>query len=192
MRLLCALALLSLGCATDPAPVSTPDPAPADAPSPTGDGTLAGDIASNSAVLEALREMYGEGWVEASIGAADLDGDGQDEAIAHVAGPDVCGSGGCDTVVLAADGEGYRVVAALGLSRLPVGVAETSTNGWRDLAVSFSGGGMPSGTGRITFDGLTYATNPTTAPPADGIGTVVVSDATETVTLSASGAPGDE
>lgn len=106
----------------------------------------------------------------------DLDGDGTDEVLAYVGGPMMCGTGGCNLVVLKRDGEGYREVGDLTVVQLPVGVLPTKTNGWHDLAVSVAGGGMPGGIMRVPFDGKAYASNPTVSPAesVDTIGKVLI------------------
>lgn len=108
----------------------------------------------------------------------DLDGDGTDEVLAYVGGSLMCGTGGCNLVVLKRDGEGYRQVGDLSVVQLPVGVLATKTNGWRDLAVSVSGGGRPGGVMRVPFDGKAYASNPTVSPaePVDAIGEELIKD----------------
>jgi hypothetical protein len=107
-----------------------------------------------------------------SVGYADLDGDGVDEAIAYLSGPYWCGSGGCGAYVLKAAGDTYQVVTETSVTQLPIGVLPTSSNGWRDLYVSVSGGGMAAGTVALKFDGKTYPDNPTVdtvaADPATG------------------------
>ncbi|SLK07281.1 hypothetical protein [Novosphingobium mathurense] len=109
---------------------------------------------------------------------ADLDGDGVNEVLAYVGGPMMCGTGGCNLVVLKRDGEGYRQVGDLSVVQLPVGVLSSKTNGWKDLAVSVSGGGRPGGIMRVPFDGKAYARNPTVSPaePVDSIGKELIAD----------------
>lgn len=108
----------------------------------------------------------------------DLDGDGKNEVLAYVGGPLMCGTGGCNLVVLKRDGAGFRQVGDLSVVQLPVGVLPTKTNGWRDLAVTVSGGGVPGGVMRVPFEGASYASNPTAgaAEPADSIGEVLIRD----------------
>lgn len=109
---------------------------------------------------------------------ADLDGDGKNEVLAYVGGPLMCGTGGCNLVVLKRDGEGFRQVGDLSVVQLPVGVLSTRTNGWRDLAIMVSGGGKPGGVMRVPFDGTSYTSNPTISPaePADSAGEVLIKD----------------
>lgn len=102
----------------------------------------------------------------------DLDGDGTKEVLAYVGGPMLCGSGGCDLVVLKDKQGKLTKVGELSVVQLPVGVLDSKTNGWRDLAVSVSGGGSPGGIMRVPFDGSAYASNPTVSPaePVDSLG----------------------
>ncbi len=94
----------------------------------------------------------------------DLDGDGADEAIVHLASPYFCGTGGCNTLVLTPAGAMWRKVAEISVSRTPITVLDSSSNGWRDLTVAVAGGGGPSGNALLKFDGTAYPGNPTVAP----------------------------
>jgi len=173
---LAVLALAACGPAVEPAP-EAPATRPAEAP----DTTPA--AAQTPAGLEtALRRLNADGgeltYASASV---DLNGDGADEALAYVAGPMVCGSGGCSLYVLTRDGAVWRVVTRTTVTQTPIGVLSTSTHGWRDLAVLIGGGGAEAGWVRLAFDGRTYPANPTTAPatPVDGqpdITTLIASD----------------
>ena len=97
----------------------------------------------------------------------DLNGDGRAEFVVHVAGPMVCGTGGCDTLVFAQEGAGLRLVSRTSVTRPPIVVTSTTTQGWRDLVVRVSGGGIiPGYDALLRFDGRTYPANPT-VPPAE-------------------------
>lgn len=95
-------------------------------------------------------------------GTTDLNGDGSPEVIAHVVGLGVCGTGGCPTVVLSPDKNGYRVVTKISITHPPIQVSSKRTNGWRNLLVYVSGGGIYKGyVAELQFDGTTYPENPT-------------------------------
>lgn len=96
----------------------------------------------------------------------DLDGKGKREVVVFVTGNGWCGSGGCTTFVLAAQASSYRVVTRIPISRLPIRLLATRSNGWRDLTVGVKGGGILSGyESALPFDGNSYPTNPS-LPPA--------------------------
>ena len=106
-----------------------------------------------------------------AVGLADLNGDGQAEALVYAMDAsgggeaDLCGSGGCNLYVLSLTRKRYRVVADISLTRPPIRVLATKTRGWRDLAVHVAGGGiMPGYEARLRFDGRTYPENPTGSP----------------------------
>jgi hypothetical protein len=110
---------------------------------------------------------------------ADLNGDGRPERIVYVAGPMVCGTGGCSTLVFTEEAGRLRLVSTINLTRPPIVAAETSTAGWRDLVVRVSGGGILPGSGALLrFDGQTYPFNSSVAPAlrleADIPGTVLI------------------
>ncbi|MCT2398227.1 hypothetical protein [Novosphingobium mangrovi (ex Huang et al. 2023)] len=106
----------------------------------------------------------------------DLDGDGTPEVLAYVGGPMMCGTGGCNLVVLRRDGAQLRKVSELSVVQLPVGVLESKSNGWHDLAVTIAGGGVVAHTVRLAFDGKGYPENPTVSPAeeTDSIGTELI------------------
>lgn len=117
----------------------------------------------------------------------DLDGDGADEAIVHLVGPYFCGTGGCPTLVLTPAGPMWRKVGDISVSRTPVAVMDTSTNGWKDIAVAVAGGGGPSGNALLKFDGEAYPSNPTVAPAelTEVQGTIVIAEEPEFTELTA-------
>ena len=137
-------------------------------------------LADEASVMTYLHQSLGENLkadnTRVYLGFADLDADGKDEAIAYVSGAYWCGSGGCNAFILTPDGDSWREVGETSVSSLPIGVLESTSNGWKDLAISFAGGGLPPGIGQMQFDGTTYPRNPTSAPETDGLGTVVIAE----------------
>lgn len=134
-----------------------------------------------------LQSYPDAGPVRYALATTDLDGDGADEAIVHLVGPYFCGSGGCNTLVLAPAGPMWRTVAEISVSRTPITVMDTSSEGWKDLTVAVGGGGGPSGTALLKFDGEAYPGNPTVAPAemVDAGGTVLIEEEPEFVELEA-------
>ena len=132
----------------------------------------------STALTTALDEIVGDmsGPIHYFAAQTDLNGDGRDEWVVHVAGPMVCGTGGCSTYVFTPGASGaLQLVGATSVSRPPVIAARESTGGWRDLLVSVSGGGvLPGHVARLRFDAATgtYPPNASTAPAAaPGAGT---------------------
>ncbi len=126
----------------------------------------------------AIRAELGGAW-EANYFAArvDLNADGSEEVVAYVAGPMVCGTGGCPVLVLKPSVGGYSVVSRISVAQTPVRVSPRSANGWRNLVVGVGGGGMPAGDAELEFDGTSYVSNPTVPPAkplADSVGTEVL------------------
>ena len=124
-------------------------------------------------LAQTLRGILGEqtGDTRYFAKAIDLNGDGRPEVVVHLAGPMVCGTGGCDTLVLSPEGPGLRLVTRISVTRPPIVAAETTSDGWRDLVVHVSGGGiLPGQDALLRFDGRTYPENPTVAPaqPVEG------------------------
>ncbi len=88
----------------------------------------------------------------------DLDGDGLQDVLVYLMGPDVCGTGGCTLQVFRQEARGYRLITSFPTSRLPVIVPEARRNRWRDLWRLQSGGGAPATWVREVFDGRGYRT----------------------------------
>jgi hypothetical protein len=68
-------------------------------------------------------------------------------------------------LILAPEGTSYRVVTRTTVTRLPVRVLATKTNGWHDLGVWVQGGGIQPGyEAKLSFNGKEYPGNPTVLP----------------------------
>lgn len=173
----CAL-FLAAACG-DPDAAVPADAASAEAPPlPPAIGEPAPAPAGLEAFLRARNSDAGD--LRYAFAPVDLDGDGAEEVLAYVVGPNVCGSGGCNLYVLTPDGDDWRTVTRTTVTQTPIGVLETSTGGWRDLVVSVGGGGMDAGWIKLAWDGDGYPENPT-AVPAGGfeetaITTLIASD----------------
>lgn len=121
----------------------------------------------DAAAAAFMRETYAV--TEYASARHDLDGDGADEILIRATNRDRCGSGGCALFVLSPKGDGCTVVMEATVVNPPVRVLNTATNGWKDLAVTVSGGGVRRPyEARLRFDGRRYPDNPT-VPPAEAI-----------------------
>lgn len=95
----------------------------------------------------------------------DLNGEGREEAIVHLVGRSWCGTGGCPTLILTPEGNSYRLVARISITRPPIRVLDERSGGWRSISVWVQGGGILQGyRARLRFDGKQYPANPTAAP----------------------------
>ncbi|WP_299193348.1 hypothetical protein [uncultured Erythrobacter sp.] len=99
-------------------------------------------------------------------GHADLNNDGQDEWLVSIVGPGVCGSGGCPLRIFQITQDGIETKSKLSVTKWPIGLYDSETNGWRDLAVAVGGGGLEYTIMKVPHDGTTYPFNPT-MPPAE-------------------------
>ncbi len=101
------------------------------------------------------------------LASVDLNEDGAPETIILSNDREYCGSGGCTLFVLVASADTYRVVTRMSVTRPPVRVLSTSSNGWRDLAVKVAGGGVRKPYEAVLrFDGRSYPANPSVVNPS--------------------------
>jgi hypothetical protein len=92
----------------------------------------------------------------------DLNGDGKPEAIVYLIGKSWCGSGGCNLFILQKAGASWKIVTRMTVTNPPIRMLNTTSNGWRSLAVWVHGGGYEA---ELRFNGKTYPRNPS-VPPA--------------------------
>ncbi len=112
-----------------------------------------------------------QGATRYSSAFVDLKDDGTKEVIVYVSGRAWCGTGGCNMLILAPENTSYRVVTKTTITRLPIRVLTTKSNGWHDISVVVAGGGVQPGyEAKLSFDGKTYPSNPSVPPahPLDG------------------------
>ncbi len=99
---------------------------------------------------------------------ADLNDDGALDALVYLESDTWCGSGGCTVLVFEAITDSlevaelgaFRPAAEISLMHGPVVVADTQSEGWKDLLVQNADGA----TSRLSFDGETYPLS-----PSDGV-----------------------
>ena len=154
----------------------------------TADAQVAPSTAPEDDIRHFLMQEYPDGLpMRYALAWSDLDGDGADEAIVHLVGSYFCGTGGCPTLVLTPAGPMWRKVADISVSRTPVTVMDTSTNGWKDITVAISGGGGEAGDALLRFDGEAYPSNPTVQPAeVTGVtGTVLIAEEPDFTDLAA-------
>jgi hypothetical protein len=106
-----------------------------------------------------------EGATRYSAAFADLKDDGTKEVIVYVSGRGWCGTGGCVMLILAPEGTSFKVVTKTTVTRLPIRVLATKSNGWHDITVvARISGTEPVYEAVLSFDGKTYPANPSTPP----------------------------
>lgn len=87
----------------------------------------------------------------------DLNGDSTKEAIVYLVGRWWCGSGGCPTLILTPTGSSYRIVSSILITRPPIRMLTSVSNGWHDISVFVQGGGVsPDHEAKLSFNGKTY------------------------------------
>lgn len=93
------------------------------------------DEAVAKRAIENFRINKGEQSGPYQYAGADLNGDGKAELMVYYTGEGWCASTGCTLAVLAKSKHRYRKISTIRRVKAPIFIAETSTNGWRDLYV---------------------------------------------------------
>lgn len=86
--------------------------------------------------------------------------------IAYLNGTEYCGSGGCTAIVLSyREGDNkFRLEARLTVAQLPIILLQSSSHGWRDMAVHISARDEASSFAILRFNGQSYPSNPSMVP----------------------------
>lgn len=113
--------------------------------------------------LEVLNDEFA-----GSVHLADLNGDKHLDLLLLHQSSDFCGSGGCLLMIFKNTGTGFEYVNSIGTIR-SVYLGTTTTNGWRDIVVGYSGGGGPSGYTQFQFNGRVYPGSSGSVGPAASI-----------------------
>ncbi|ANY20353.1 hypothetical protein A6F68_01843 [Tsuneonella dongtanensis] len=172
---LLVVSLLALAACTEKAPSDSEEAA---APATTAATSPAPADREEEDIRQFLLQEYPDATpMQYALAWRDLNGDGAEEAIVHLVSSYFCGTGGCNTLVLTPAGPMWSKVAEISVSRTPVTVLDSKTNGWNDLTVSIAGGGGPAGIALLKHDGKSYPSNPT-VPPAE----IVAEAGTEVIT----------
>ena len=96
-----------------------------------------------------------------SAAFVDLRDDGAKEVIVYLSGSAWCGTGGCTMLILAPEGTSYKVVTKTTVTRLPIRMLATKSNGWHDISVVARTNGVePLYDSILSFDGKTYPGSP--------------------------------
>jgi len=96
----------------------------------------------------------------------DLNNDGRSDAIVLISGPEYCGSGGCNLLVLQGTSAGFKLISDSTITREPIFILREVRSGWHSLSVLVAGGGAEAGQALMRFNGKQYPDNPSMEPRA--------------------------
>ncbi|MCA0150059.1 hypothetical protein LCD52_14760 [Rossellomorea vietnamensis] len=116
------------------------------------------------AFSKAFDLKQGEDQIQYYYNHIDLNDDQQPETFVYLVGSPLCGSGGCSGALFTNQNGEYKLVTTFSLLRSPVIIENEKTNGWKNMIMYVSGGGIKGGYKRLRFDGKTYPSNPSVQP----------------------------
>ena len=117
-----------------------------------------------AAFSKAFDLKKGEDHIQYYYNHIDLNDDQQPETFVYLVGSPVCGSGGCSGALFTKQNGEYKLVTSFSLVRSPVIIQDEKTNGWKNMIMYVSGGGIKGGYKLLRFDGKTYPSNPSVQP----------------------------
>ncbi|RZJ00147.1 MAG: hypothetical protein EON90_08735 [Brevundimonas sp.] len=156
LSLAVAMAVAACGPSDTPttpaAPAVRPEVAPtAPTPDPALKAFLEAEYADAGGPIEYVAKTHGEGLDQITV--------------VYLSGRELCGSGGCRLMILGRQGDPYAILGRVTITRPPIRVLSTSTNGRPDIGVRVSGGGiMEPYEAALPFNGTRYASNPSVLP----------------------------
>jgi len=71
-----------------------------------------------------------------------------------------CNTLGCKIFIAKATNNGFNIVQSIAPVREPIYLANTTTNGWKDIILKISGREEQPKTVKLKFNGKTYPTTP--------------------------------
>ena len=169
-----------------------PEPDASPAPSAPAEPAAAAPAAAASAAADPALTTFLETYTREAMAplsyVARTHGEGAEQlTFVYLVGPYYCGSGGCNLLILRREGGAYLLAGNVSVTRPPIRVLETETNGRPDIGVRVSGGGTAEGyEARLRFDGTSYPRNPTVAPAQrvdQAPGTTLITEDDPRVTL---------
>ncbi|SHH70616.1 Staygreen protein [Clostridium grantii DSM 8605] len=94
----------------------------------------------------------------------DLDEDGKPEIFVYLIGPTVCGTGGCSAAIFKQSLNRYELISKFSLVRNPIIITNNKTNGFGDILMFVSGGGIKSFIAELKYTKNGYPSNPSGQP----------------------------
>lgn len=97
----------------------------------------------------------------------DLNDDGKMEVFVYLVGPFVCGTGGCTGGIFKKENGEYSISSRFSLVNNPIIISDKKTNGYKDIIMYVSGGGIESFFAELKYDGEKYPSNPSIQPKVE-------------------------
>jgi hypothetical protein len=111
---------------------------------------------SLTAAIKAKIKKPSGGQPEFDYALADLNGDGNVDAVVLLKGSAWCGSGGCTLLIFKGKQDGFEFISKSTITSEPIRISPEKSHGWRTLIV-YTGG---VGDVVMRFNGTKYPPNP--------------------------------
>ncbi|WP_425449439.1 hypothetical protein [Dethiothermospora halolimnae] len=110
----------------------------------------------------------------------DLNGDDKKETFVFLVGSIFSGSGGSTGIIFSQENDEYKTVSKFSLVRNPIIISENKTNGWKNIIMHVSGGGVKPFFAVLKHNGEKYPSNPSVQPGLEDDtkvkGTAIIAD----------------
>lgn len=138
------------------------------------------DTRLEAAIVEAYKLEKSENKVRYYFNRVQLNNNIEPETFVYLIGPEFCGTGGCSAAIFTCESGQYKLLSKFTLVNNPVLITNNFTNGYRDIIMYVSGGGIKESYRIMKFNGSNYPENPSVQPKIESrtklIGPAIISD----------------
>lgn len=122
------------------------------------------DVKLEKAFAKAFNLKPGVDKIRYYYNRIDLDEDGKPETFVYLLGPSLCGTGGCSAAIFKQCNNKYELLSKFSLVNNPIIISNNKTNGFRDILMFVSGGGIEGFLAELKYTGTSYPSNPSVKP----------------------------
>lgn len=122
------------------------------------------DIKLEKALIKTFNLQSGVDKLRYYYNKVDLDDDGIPEIFVYLVGTSVCGTGGCSAAIFKQYRNQYELLSQFSLVNTPIIISDTKTNGFSDIIMYVSGGGIESFLAELKYTEIGYPSNPSVQP----------------------------
>lgn len=122
------------------------------------------DSRLDEAIAKAYNLEKGKHNIRYYFNRVQLNNDMEPETFVYFIGSELCGTGGCSAAIFSCENGEYKLLSKFTLVNNPILITNNFTNGYRDIIMFVSGGGIKESYRIMKFDGSRYPEDPSIQP----------------------------